>query len=79
MDSFIINDTAWADKIQKELNEYIDTLQSWYVYGEEEGEEPEPISGLPYCGCETCYWREVLAFVSPKIMNAQNEKKIELA
>ena len=79
MNSFQINDTTWAVEVQNELNEYIDTLQAWYVYGEEEGEEPETVSGLPYCGCETCYWREVLAFVSPRIMNAQNSKQIELA
>ena len=79
MNSFQINDPEWAETVQKELNFYIYTLQSWFVYGEEEGEEPEPISGLPYCGCETCYWREVLAFVSPRIMNAQNSKQIELA
>jgi hypothetical protein len=79
MNSFQINDHEWAENVQRELDEYINALQSWYVYGEEEGEEPEPISGLPYCGCETCYWREVLAFVSPRIMNAQNSKQIELA
>jgi len=79
MNSFQINDHEWAETVQKELNEYIDILQSWFVYGEEEGEEPETISGFLYCGCETCYWREVLAFVSPRIMNAQNSKQIELA
>ena len=79
MDNFIINDKDWAEELQQGVDEYIDKLQSWYVYGEEEGEEPEPISGQPYCGCEVCYWREVLAFVAPRIMNGQNDKKIELA
>ena len=79
MNNFIINDQIWATELEQELTEYIESLQNWYIYGEEEGDEPEPLSGQPYCGCETCYWREVLAFVSPRIMNAQNDKKIELA
>lgn len=78
MSTFQINDLDWATKLQAGLDEYIDQLLSWYVYNEEEGEEPELLSGLPYCGCETCYWREVLAYVAPKIMQAQKEGKIEL-
>lgn len=80
MSEFVINDTDWAKALEVGLDEYIDSLQSYYVYGEElDGkEEPVPLSGEVYCGCETCYWREVLFFVAPKIMTAQNEKKIEL-
>jgi hypothetical protein len=76
--SFFINDEKWAEELQQGLDEYIDTLQNWYVYGDEDGEEPEALSGQPYCGCMTCYWREVLFFVSPKIMRGQNEGKLEL-
>jgi hypothetical protein len=76
--SFFINDEKWAEKLQQDLDEYIDSLQNFYVYGDEDLEEPEVLSGQPYCGCMTCYWREVLFFVSPKIMVAQNEGKIEL-
>ena len=80
MSEFQINDEDWAKVLEAGLDEYIDSLQNYYVYGEDvtEGEEPETLSGEPYCGCETCYWREVLFFVAPKIMMAQNEKKIEL-
>jgi hypothetical protein len=78
MSAFYINDETWAKSLELGVDEYINSLQNWFVYGEEDGEEPETLSGEPYCGCETCYWREVLFFVAPKIMAAQNEKKIEL-
>lgn len=78
MNEFAINDVDWAQELEKGLEEYIDSLQNFYVYNDEEAPEVEPISGEPYCGCETCYWREVLFFVAPKIMKAQNDKKIEL-
>jgi hypothetical protein len=76
--SFQINYTDWAEILEKELDEYMTSLQNWFVYNEEDGEEPEVLSGEVYCGCNTCYWREVLFFVSPRIMIAQNENKIEL-
>lgn len=78
MNNFQINDAEWAKVLETELDSYIDSIQSWYVYNEEEGDEPEVLSGEPYCGCETCYWREVLFFVAPRIMQAQLDKKIEL-
>ena len=40
MNNFIINDQIWATELEQELTEYIESLQNWYIYGEEEGEEP---------------------------------------
>lgn len=78
MNRFFINDTEWAEKLQQGVNEYVDSLQNYYVYGDEDAEEPEVLSGEPYCGCETCYTREFLFYVAPIIMQGQLDKKIEL-
>ena len=68
----------WSTNLQAELDEYMGRLISWYIDNEEEGEEPETISGQPFCGCDTCYWREYLAFTAPKIIEGYLAKKIEL-
>jgi hypothetical protein len=75
---FVINDEKWAETLQEGVNEYVDSLQNYYIYGDEDVEEPEVLSGLPYCGCETCYTREFLFYVSPIIMQGQKDGKIEL-
>ena len=72
--SFIIKDEKWAEKLQDGLEMYLMLCQD----SVDENEEIETLSGEPYCGCNVCYFREVLFFVAPKIMKGQNEQKIEL-
>ena len=73
--SFILNDEKWAEELQANVKEYLMLLQDSI----DEDEDIQTISGQPYCGCNVCYFREMLFFVSPKIMRGQNEKKIELS
>lgn len=73
--SFILNDEKWAEELQANVEEYLMLLQDSI----DEDEDMETLSGQPYCGCNVCYFREMLFFVSPKIMRGQNEKKIELS
>jgi len=80
-----INDQEWAKELEVGMDEYMDALTNFYVYNEEEDgegnpiEAPDTLSGEPFCGCNTCMTREILFYVAPKIMRAQNEKKIELS
>ena len=76
LSTFYINDPEWAQTLQRDVDEYMMRLQDSI---DEDDPEFESLSGIPYCGCTDCYWREVLVFISPKIMQGQNEKKIELA
>ena len=73
--SFILNDEKWAEELQANVEEYLMLLQDSI----DEDEDMETLSGQPYCGCNVCYFRDMLFFVAPKIMRGQNEKKIELS
>ena len=74
--NFEINDEAWAKELESGVSEYIDTL----IYGtySEDGEAPETESGLEFCGCDVCYWREVLTYVTGRILEGQASGKIAL-
>ena len=79
-DKFTINDPEWAEKFQKEAEEYMDNLydQLWEgVEGDVEA-EIKTHSGDPFCGCNACHWREVLVFVVPRVLLASQEGKISL-
>jgi hypothetical protein len=73
--SFFINDEKWAEELQTNVEEYLMLLQDSI----DEDEDMETLSGQPYCGCNVCYFREMLFFIAPKVMRGQNEKKIELS
>jgi hypothetical protein len=72
--SFIVKDEKWAEELQEGLEEYLMRCQDSI----DEDEEFETMSGELYCGCNVCYYREMLFFVAPEIMRGQNEQKIEL-
>jgi len=75
MNNFIINDEKWAEELQTNVEEYLMLLQDSI----DEDEDMETLSGQLYCGCNVCYFREMLFFIAPKVMRGQNEKKIELS
>jgi hypothetical protein len=75
MSSFQINDEAWASEFQRNLDEYMMRLQDSI----DEDVDVDTVTGQPFCGCTDCYWREILAFAAPVIMQGQLDKKIELA
>lgn len=74
--NFEILDEKWASEVQAGLSEYIDNL----IYGVDSDEEEyhETESGQPFCGCDVCYWREVLTYATSRILEGQRQGKIEL-
>lgn len=69
------HDQAWARELESGLMEYIDDLM--FTIEDEEG-GMATVTGEPFCGCDTCYWREILAYVTPKILRGQQEGKTKL-
>lgn len=69
------HDQAWARELESGLAEYIDDLM--FTIEDEEGGMPT-VTGEPFCGCDTCYWREILSFVVPKILRGQIDGKVKL-
>lgn len=72
--NFEILDEAWASEMQAGLSEYIDNL----IYGVDEEEQPDTESGMVFCGCDVCYWREILIYAAPRILEGQRRGKIAL-
>lgn len=75
-DSFAINDTEWAENLQKGLEEYMFSLYENLDNGEEEDIETE--SFIAFCGCGTCEVREILAYVTPRIIRGYLERRVDL-
>jgi hypothetical protein len=74
---FFLNDDHWSKELELAFESYI-----WNCESSIDGEEPdnfETLSGQPFCGCQTCYTREQLFFLVPRIITAYNEGKITLA
>lgn len=79
-DKTLIKDTDWASKLQKDLSQYIDELtESIDTEYQNDDDIPETVTGAPYCGCDTCHYREILAYTIPKIIQGYKEGKIELS
>lgn len=73
---FYIENTIWSKKLEDEYEEYI-----WSCESVVDGEEPDEfttLSGEPFCGCTTCYTREQLFFLIPRIITAYNAGFITL-
>lgn len=64
---YVHDDEAWAKSLEEDFETYIfacmDAVDS-------EVDEFETVSGQPYCGCSTCYNREVIMFLMPRIIDA---------
>lgn len=70
----VINDDAWAKKLETEYEEYM-----WNCESVVDGEEPDnfvTLSGEPFCGCSTCYTREQLFFLIPRIIDASQKGQV---
>jgi hypothetical protein len=73
---FFIEDEEWSKDLEEKFEEYI-----WNCESLIDGEEPEEfttLSGEPFDGCTTCYTREQLFFLVPRIIKAYKEGKITL-
>lgn len=55
-----VEDSDAVQAVEEEYSDYINTL---YDSVEDESIEPAPITGEPFCGCDTCARRETFAFV----------------
>ena len=75
---FVVNDETWAQELEQGVEAYSDMLFE-AVWAEEESEVSETLSGLPFCGCSQCFWRETLFYIVPKIIKGYEEGKVELA
>lgn len=78
--SFIIEDADWAQTLERDYEEYIAQCEEMLDYepDDERYEDPDTdtLSGEPFCGCQTCYTREQLFFLVPKIIEAYKSGKI---
>lgn len=74
---FAVNDEAWAQDLEKGVEDYTDMLFEAVWDGTEEV-VPETLSGQPFCGCSSCFWRETLFFLVPKIIKGYEDGKLEL-
>lgn len=70
----VINDDVWSKKLETEYEEYM-----WNCESMIDGEEPDDfttLSGEPFCGCTTCYTREQLFFLVPRIIIASQNGQV---
>jgi hypothetical protein len=73
---FFIEDVKWAEQLERDFEEYIWNCESQL---EDDPEiDFETLSGEPFDGCTTCYTREQLFFLTPRIIRAYKEGKITL-
>ena len=71
---FEILDEKWASEVQAGLSDYIDNL----IYGVDDEEPLDTESGHLFCGCDVCYWREVLTYTTSRILEGQRQGRIAL-
>ena len=80
---FYIEEVEWAQDLERGLSQYMDTL--WEAYYEEmEAESPDDVeiiteSGVYFCGNDCCVSREMLFYVTPRIIQGYKDGKITLA
>lgn len=76
---FFIEDQEWAKTLESDFQDYVWACEESLDYEEtEEGEAFETLSGEVFCGCQTCFTREQLFFLVPKIIRAYKDGQITL-
>lgn len=82
INDFSIVDFEWSQELENEFTEYISNCESlidaeFYVGTDLEVDtEFQTLSGQPFCGCETCYVREQLWFLVPRIIDGYKKGKV---
>jgi len=82
INNFSIIDFHWSQELENEYTEYMSKCEAQIdrdFYEEtdlEVEDEFETLSGQPFCGCETCYVREELFFLVPRIIEAYKKGQI---
>lgn len=77
---FYIEDQEWAKELETSFENYLAHCEE-LIDCEPELDEQDyvsvgTISGEDFCGCQTCYTREQLFFLVPRIIKAYKEGKI---
>lgn len=72
---FYLEDVEFAQALEREYEDYMSNCEE-LIDGEDV--EFDTLSGEPFCGCTTCYSREQLFFLVPKIIKAYKEGKITI-
>lgn len=77
--SFEIKDTEWAQDLQHGLEEYMASLYD-AVYAEDESADAadDTESGISFCGCHVCEGREILSYVTPRIIQGFLDNKVDI-
>jgi len=76
---FEILDPGWAANLQTDLEQYMMGLYD-SIDAEPDTPEADPFteSGIPFCGCNVCEGREILSFLTPRIIKGYKENKVLL-
>lgn len=87
---FEIVDEEWASNLQQGLEDYMFTLYD-AVHNYDDEVDPgsqqgsaeydaadNTESGIPFCGCNVCEGREILAYVTPRIIEGYLERKVNI-
>ena len=74
---FEIADPEWAANLQTDLEQYMMGLYD-SIDAEPDTPEADPFteSGIPFCGCNVCEGREILSFLTPRIIKGYKENKV---
>lgn len=75
---FRINDESWASDLQRGVQQYTDALYESVYEDEDDGISSNTLSGIAFCGCDDCFWREALTYLVPRILEGAQEGKIAL-
>jgi hypothetical protein len=69
-----ITDELWAKNMEQGVMQYTDALYN-AVYDDED-QSPDTLSGILFCGCDTCFWREALTYLVPVIIDGYKSGKL---
>lgn len=75
---FEIQDEQWAQDLERGVEAYTDGLFE-AIWDNDEQAVSETLSGDVFCGCSTCFWREALFYITPKIIQGYKDGKVTLA
>lgn len=80
--NFVIEDVDWSLSLERDYEEYIARCEEMVDYDVDDERWGDPdtdtLSGEPFCGCSTCYTREQLFFLVPRIIEAYKQGKITI-
>jgi hypothetical protein len=80
--SFEIRDAEWAQELQHGLEEYLmslyDAVYADDASGDFEDAADNTESGISFCGCNVCEGREILSYVTPRIIQGFLDGKVDI-